>query len=738
MLPLRIPMNRRLLSVRYSIATLSLLSFLGQAFSSEVVINEVHHDAEPKTERVEFVELYNAGDSSVDLSGWKIEGVGNYMIPVGTELESGGFFVVAEDASALRRNYRIRTPYEYSGRLENDGERLRLIDANGVVVDRVDYKSGFPWPTAARGAGPSMELIHPKLDNDLGGSWRSSDRPTPGTKNSVFSINSPPKIRQVDHAPNQPRGNESVTVTAKITDTDGVASAALSYQVLSPGRYVRKSDPAYEAGWIEVPMLASPSNGDAVYSAVIEADLHEHRSLVRYRIRIEDDQGNIVTVPYKDDETPNFAYFVYDGVPAWSGAKRPRVTPSIEFSADIMADSLPVYHLIADRTDVANSQYSRSSDGVRMWGTLVYDGTVYDHIQFFNRGEASTYVSGKNKWRFNFNRARDFKSKDQYGKAYKSSWKTLNLNACASPWLASNRGIAGLDEAVPHRLHQLAGVLSSSTHWLQLRVIDAESEAPSNQYSGDLWGLYLAVEHPDERFLDQRNLPDRSTYKIERNSGDKKNQGVNQTIDDSDWNAFWNESASLNTESWWRDNFDLDAYFGFRAINRATGNVDLREGANYYVYQDERGRWSPMPWDLDMMFAPVKHIWSGVIRAERCLEHSQIRTEFRNRCREILDLLFSDISPHGGQAAQLVRELSAIVNPPMAELSLVDVDEAMWSYNSRTSQSHRGPWYELSVNETRLASSYRRTIPSPDHEGFQQSMIDYMYDTRSNGRFSVS
>ena len=40
--------------------------------------------------------------------------------------------------------------------------------------DRVDYDSGFPWPSAASGAGSSMELIHPSLQNDLGGSWRSA------------------------------------------------------------------------------------------------------------------------------------------------------------------------------------------------------------------------------------------------------------------------------------------------------------------------------------------------------------------------------------------------------------------------------------------------------------------------------------------------------------------------------------------------------------------------------------
>lgn len=717
-------------------------SIVGQQVLPLIVINEVHHDATPKTERAEFVELYNAGEAIVDLSGWQLDGVGNYTFPASTQLAPDQFLVVAEDILTMRSKFRIRTPHQYSGGLENDGELLRLIDEEGTIVDRVDYQSGFPWPTGARGAGSSMELIHPLLENDLGASWRSSVRPTPLAANSVFSINAPPATRQIRHTPQQPRSGETVLITVKVTDLDGVSFVKMSYQLVDPGGYIRKTDTAYETSWIETPMLDDGTNGDElagddIYTVAMQATVQTHRRLVRYRIAVKDTPGNAVQIPYADDENPNFAYFVYDGVPAWTGTKRPRVTPQQDFPSEVMASSQPVYHLIANVNDVSKSQYDRSSDGVRMWGTLIYDNRVYDHIQYYNRGEASTYVSGKNKWRFKFNRGRDFKPRDNYLTRYEEDRKTLNLNACASPWLASNRGIAGLDEAVPHRLFQLAGVLGSSTHWVQLRVIDAEDEAPPNQYSGDLWGLYLAIEHPDDRFLAERDLPDRSIYKIERNSGDKKNQGPDQSLNSSDWNAFWRTSENLNSVNWWRTNLDLQSYYSFRAINRATGNVDLRDGANYFMSQNVEGRWAPTPWDLDMMFAPVKHIWSGVIRAERCLDHPEIRIGFRNRCREILDLLFTDIDRSGGQAAQLVQELSVIVNPPNLPLSMVDVDEFMWSYNSRTSSSHQGPWYSLSMNETRLANNYRRTIPTPDHEGFQQSIINYMYDTRANGRFRV-
>ncbi|MFT4549437.1 MAG: hypothetical protein ACI9MB_003411 [Verrucomicrobiales bacterium] len=909
------------------------LSLAGDGASAPpcVVINEVHYDADPKTELAEFVELLNAGDENVDLSGWTLEGAGNFTFPSGTSLAAGEYLVVAEDTATMLSKFAVSTPHQYPGKLNNDGDDLRLSDAAGGLIDRVDYSAGFPWPTTARGEGPSMELMNPSLDNDLGGSWRSASVgysgpaltfvapadaawhyrkgtsapavdgsgkqwfdngydeaadgewlvgqtpigrgdgddntvlsdiqnsyisvflrhqftvdpggdlpgslllrayyddgcvvyingreverfslaagaipfpptddfassheardweesvltgsaaylqpgtntiavqvinasigssdlsidielktppvsnapgvPSPGAPNSVFTLRPPPQVRQVDHAPEQPSAGQAVTISAKVTDPEGVAGITLAYQIVDPGAYIRQRDAAFETAWIELPMLDDGSAGDAVagddrYTAIIPAAVQAHRRLVRYRITTMDSGGSSVRVPLVDDPQPNFAYFCYDGVPAWSGANQPGTSAAQEFPAELMADALPVYHLITNGTDASNSQYSSGSQDVRMWGTLVYDGVVYDHIQYYNRGEASTYRSGKNKWRFKFNRTHDFKARDLHGNSYKVGWKTMNFNACAAPWMPVNRGMAGFDEAVPHRLYQLAGVPSSNTHWLQFRVIGGADEAPANQYAGDLWGLYLAVEHVDGRFLDEHDLPDGNTYKIRGGAGDKKNQGPTQPLDNSDWTPFWNTSSSTGTVTWWRDNFNLHTFYGFRAINRAAGNVDLRDSTNYYMYHHPDGRWNVIPWDLDMMYIPETH-WSGVIRADACLSNGEIRIEFENRCRELLDLLFSDSARRGGQAAQVVDELASVLHPPGNEQSMVDVDQFMWNYNPRSINGHNGQFYVNPKSQNNRGGTWTRTLPTPDHEGFQENMIEYMYDTRPGGGFAV-
>jgi len=891
-----------------------------------VVINEIHYDADPKTDAIEFVELHNAGGKDVDLSGWRFSNGIQYTFPANTTLEPGGQLVVAENPTELRRKFKLGASVvfgPYINRLSN-GEVLTLRDAADQRVDRVDYGSGFPWPTAASGAGSSMELIHPSLDNDLAGSWRSaglraassepvtfiaagqsgwrfregtteassprsawrklafdednswkngrapigygdgddrtilsmqnrfssvylrrvfdveaneipsrlalrvyvddgavvwingkevarvsvpggvlrynsfansheaaweevvvsnpgevlnpgkniiaihalnttlgssdfsidaelrtpdpaeaSGAPTPAEVNSVYAANAPPQTRQVKHEPEQPHANVPVRVSAKVTDPDGIDAVALFYQAVQPGGYIRKTDSVYERGWTELPMRDSGTQGDAaaddsVFSAFIPRSVQGHRTIVRYRIRVEDTLGNAVTLPYADDGQPNFAYFCYNGVPAWTGSNR--VNGKKETFPSRVMESLPTYHLIANATDVTNSQYNSSFDAVRFNGTLVYDGKVYDHIEFRNRGEFSTYVSGKNKWRLYFNRTRGLQARDNYGRKYAQPKKTINLNGCASPWMPVNRGMAGMEEAIGFKLYNLAGGLAPETHFVHLRVIDDTEEAPAGrrnaQYEGDLWGLYLCVEHPDSRFLEEHGLPDGNVYKIEGGNGDKRNQGPTQSSTASDWNSFRSGYGRSQLLQWWRDNLHLPTYYTFRCVNRIVSNVDIREGWNKVFYHHPDSHWYPVPWDLDMLIIPETH-WQGSINIERCLNrHKALKIEFKNRARELLDLLLDDASPTGGQIGQFIDEHARFINPPGEPLTFVDVDQFMWNYHPRTAGSHRGQFYVSPKSQNNRGGTWTRRLKSRDHEGMMQHMLDFMTDT-DLGRWSI-
>ena len=65
---------------------------------------------------------------------------------------------------------------DFNARLDNDGEVLSLLKPTGtstlpLVVDRVRYEATTPWPTAAGGTGPSLQLSDATQDNARVSNW---------------------------------------------------------------------------------------------------------------------------------------------------------------------------------------------------------------------------------------------------------------------------------------------------------------------------------------------------------------------------------------------------------------------------------------------------------------------------------------------------------------------------------------------------------------------------------------
>jgi hypothetical protein len=143
---------------------------------TDVVINEIMYHPPSNEPSAEYIELYNRGQSLIDLSGWRFtEGI-DFTIPQGTVIEPDGYLVVAADANWIRSVYgQIHVIGNFDGRLSNEGERVRLLDHRGNLVDEVDYRTGGNWPGLADGGGSSMELVNPWMDNSLPSAWEDSD-----------------------------------------------------------------------------------------------------------------------------------------------------------------------------------------------------------------------------------------------------------------------------------------------------------------------------------------------------------------------------------------------------------------------------------------------------------------------------------------------------------------------------------------------------------------------------------
>lgn len=161
-----------------------------QAAIAPIVINEIMYHAAGGADD-DFIELYNPSATlSVDLSGWRLEGLGLTIAP-GTVILPHDYVLFVKNDVHFRATYGggkfIAGQYN-NGDLSDAGETLVLRNRGGTVIDTVAFDDVAPWPTSAAGGGRSLELIDPQQDNNRAANWAASLNTggTPGAANSVL------------------------------------------------------------------------------------------------------------------------------------------------------------------------------------------------------------------------------------------------------------------------------------------------------------------------------------------------------------------------------------------------------------------------------------------------------------------------------------------------------------------------------------------------------------------------
>ena len=869
-----------------------VLIFPVQPADLHVKINEIYYNSPNNLVAAEFVELYNPTGGPVNLAGWQFTKGISFVFPnaPASIIPAGGYVVVAENPTTIQAIYGVSALGPWIGAISNDGDELILRNNAGVKVDGVQFANNFPWPVPANGDGPSMELVNPGMDNDIGGHWRAATttagapwisrgstnwryRPngtevpagwrlasftenaewrsgiapvgifklnnntslalnletnvalgtqltgavtgivppavaaadmgvfvssnlgvdnnftinyrsvamrrtvnigptvpgavilrvlrsdaaivwingvevarfgfpegapsspvfdttaiyehandpwsemvitnaasflvpgdnqvaiegwvkgprlrsaqedvaqynvfdfaldlelapivnafaaTPAAQNSVFAVNCPPAVRQVDYSPNQPKAGEPITVTARVSDRQGLASVQLKYQVNSPGAYIpsiiprtandililkslppslqysNSPHPDFEnpATWATVTM--TDADGDGQFTATIPGQTH--RTLVRYRVVATDLASAVTQAPPADDPSKNLALFVYNGVPAYAG-------PGGTFTSAQLT-TLPVYHWLmrpADRdgllayTNANFDQFANNPNfnillGRRHYnfeGSMVYDGKVYDHVRVRLRGGNSRYNgAGKRHFRFKFPKGYPFAAKDNKGRPFPRDWDQMLFNK-----LFGNKGDYdwGLPYVAGVKMWGLQGIPMPYNQYVHFRMITTAADAPSPT-GGDFWGLYQALELPDgKNFLKSRNLPAGNFYKlsdwIQNGEMDERYQapGAPDFAEDFD-NLRYNIHQHTPQAIIERD-IQMPMYYKYQAVVEAIRHYDIfteptgrHRMKNFYWYfnpgplnpdgsrVNRLGQCWIMPYDWDASFGPN---WNG-------------------------------------------------------------------------------------------------------------------------------
>ena len=278
------------------------------ASSSNLVVSEIQYHPEGPSETeaaagfeaedFEFIELLNAGTTTVDLHGVALsEGI-QFQFNEGQasvfELSPGARLVLVNQLQAFQARYTnqlngVQVAGVFDGNLSNDGDHLRLTAIDGSVIHDFTYDDQLPWPVAADGEGYSLVLRHPTQqpvpDHNDPAQWRSSGSSggSPGHAEGTVFVGDP--HADLDHNGQPDFLDYALGFTV---DPQAAAPLRLSLETMEVG--------GATGTYAVVTFTQNPLAGDATVSLQVSSDLQTWSKASAELTRLTDGQAGPLTL----------------------------------------------------------------------------------------------------------------------------------------------------------------------------------------------------------------------------------------------------------------------------------------------------------------------------------------------------------------------------------------------------------------------------------------------------------
>jgi len=261
-------------------------------YINEILANNESIIADTQGEYDDWIEIYNGEDTEISLYGFyltdDIAQPTKWTFP-DTTIEAGGFILVwcdeDEGDDGLHTNFKLSASVEEVALFGN------------AEIDRIEFDEQTTDISYGRSPDGS--------DN-----WVEIQSPTPAASNLSPVDNNPPTISSVTHFPTSPSPNDSVIITAIVTDDFTIASVNLSFDTTGN----------------DFDIISMLSIGSDNYSANIPAT--SESTLVNYFVEAVDDSGSVSRSPSGAADT------TYSYTSSWEAY----VSPAL-FINEFMADN---------------------------------------------------------------------------------------------------------------------------------------------------------------------------------------------------------------------------------------------------------------------------------------------------------------------------------------------------------------------------------------------------------------
>jgi len=591
-------------------------------------------------ESSDWIELHNAGDTALDLTGWHLTDdsgdLTQWAFPAET-LNPGEYLVVfASNKDRAVAGNELHTNFKLSA----SGEYLALVQQDGTTV-AFEYAPEYP----AQSTDVSYGLVAP----EQGAAAGFLTTPTPGTSNVVAG----PIIESVTQDPPQPTATQDLLIEASVAANAGlgIAQVDLHYRV---GFGAEGAVDMFDDG-----TNGDAVSGDGIYTGTISSGLYSAGDMVRWYVTAEDTGGTVSRAPTFIDQSGDNQSAEYFGTVV----------------ADSVGTSLPVFQWFTQ-----NESASHTRSGTR--ASVYYNGRFYDNIFVRQRGG---FTNQSQSQKFDFNKGEKLYISEELGSVGEIN---LNGNGADSSYLRQPMGFGAYAEAGNASSASFLTYMSLNGSFDRVGVwIEQVDEDYVDRHGYDPDGdLY--------KFVQRSNLnpgvSDTSTG-IEKKTNDKSDLSSAQDLVDG-----LNLPTEAQRQAYIRDHLDIPQMINYLAARTLIqGADDVRK--NFYLYVDNTpggdGLWRIFPWDLDFTFNIVgghdnqdsertEHPFFGVeefptadganqwsMLYDRLLETQEIQEMYLRRVRTLMDELyngasggttwfanfvntnFPDIDPHLGSSA---------------------------------------------------------------------------------------
>ena len=209
----------------------------------------------------EFLELMNVSTSPLDLTDAAFTVGITYTFPASTLAPGARLLLVRNPAGFASRHPGVTVFGTYTGKLDNGGERLLLLDRGGLPILDFTYNDALPWPVEADGGGYSLTLKNPSsLSNlTLAESWRVSAQTngSAGLSDALLPANFP---NLIDYALTVPPAASLVNGHATFTWTERIGADSVSLTPrLSTNLTTWNADPGDASILVPVSNVVNPN-----------------------------------------------------------------------------------------------------------------------------------------------------------------------------------------------------------------------------------------------------------------------------------------------------------------------------------------------------------------------------------------------------------------------------------------------------------------------------------------------